>query len=279
MRFFMKKNSIRLFLISILFIFSFSSCDLTVTDGNYRNAPNVEYNGAGNINISIPKISSETKYITIYRFNASNETPSNTELGIPIGIIYPQKYSEDAYTFTDSYANNARSYCYKLRYYTSDDNIIFTKWSDKIAITNGTSTYGLDYDLTYNSVELTYDTTTETLTLDSALEFSSSVDDTIKEKFETTPYIAIECSEGSRLMPFSTDTSVSIRNFIPSEFYDTEITILGFVAIQNAQTKKDKEDDDETLILQQVFTEPSEVSGDTTFIISSSSNVDGIIYK
>lgn len=277
MRFFMKKNSISLFLISALFIFSFISCDLTVTDGNYRNAPNVEYNDAGNINISISKISSETKYITIYRFNASNETPSNTELGIPIGIIYPQNYSEDAYTFTDSYAYNKRSYCYKLRYYTSDDNIIFTKWSNKIAITNGTSTYGLDYDLTYDSEKLTYDKTTETLTLASTLEFTSSADTTITAKFETTPYIAIECSEGSRLMPFSTDITVYIRNFIPSEFYDTEITILGFVAVQNAQTKED--DDGETVILQQIFTEPSDVSGDTTFTISSSSNENGIIYK
>lgn len=272
----MKKNSISLFLSSALFILSFISCDLTVTDGNYRNAPNVEYNAAGNINISISKISSETKYITIYRFNASNGSPSNTDLGIPIGIIYPQNYSEDAYTFTDSYANNERSYCYKLRYYTSDDNSIFTKWSNKIAITNGTSTYGLDYDLTYDSVKLTYDKVTETLTLESALEFTSSADTDITSKFETTPYIAIECSEGSRLMPFSTETPISIRNFIPSEFYDTEITILGFVAIQNSQTKKE---DDETIILQQVFTEPSEISRDTTFTISSTSNIDEIIYK
>lgn len=276
MRFFMKKNSTSLFLISALFIFSFISCDLTITDGNYRNAPNVEYNEAGNINISISKINSETKYITIYRFNASNESPSNTELGIPIGIIYPQNYSEDAYTFTDSYTNNARSYCYKLRYYTSDDNVTFTKWSDKIAITNENSTYGLDYDLTYDTVTLTYDKTKETLSLSSALEFTSSADSEITAKFETIPYIAIECSEGSCLMPFSTDTTVYVRNIIPSGFYDTEITILGFIAVQNVQIKQSN---DETLILQQVFTELSEIYGDTTFTILSSSNENGIIYK
>lgn len=274
----MKKNSISLFIISTLFIFSFASCDVTVTDGNYRNAPNVEYNTTETgINISISKISSETKYITIYRFNASNESPSNTDVGVPIGIIYPQNYSEDAYTFTDSYANNERSYCYRLRYYTSDENNTLTKWSKKIAITNGTSTYGLDYDLTYDSVKLTYDKVAETLTLDSALEFTSSADDATKEKFETTPYIAIECENVSKLLPFSTETSVSIRNFITSDFFDSEVTILGFVAVQNAQTKEN--DDEEIIILQQVFTEPSEFSGDTTFTILSSSSNEGILYK
>ena len=284
MRFTMKK-SFYLFAISICFIFSFTSCNPNITDGEYRRAPNVEYNDAENITISVPKINSDTKYITIYRFNATNEEPSNKSEGVPIGMINTKTYTEDSYTFSDSYANNERSYCYRLKYYISDDNISYTNWSEKISITNTkkTQTYGLDYDLTYEKISLSYDEVANTLTLDSIPAFTSSASSDITDLFEKTPYIAIECSDGnkkidSKLMPFpvSGDKSLNIQNFIPENFLPYQIKILGFVSVKHTQVTTDK--NKKEIIRQYTFTEPSEVTGNTILKISAYSENDGIPY-
>ncbi len=282
MRFTMKK-SFYFFAFSIFLIFSFTSCAPNFIDSEYRKAPNVEYNSAGNITISVPKINSETKYITIYRFNASNENPSNSTNGVPIGMINTQTYTEDSYTFLDSYANNERSYCYRLKYYISEDNISFTNWSKKISITKDTQTYGLDYDLTYEKIDLKYDEVSNILTLDSIPTFTSSASSEIKSSFEQNPYIALECYDGntkidSVLMPFSIydDKTLNVRNFVPEKFLSYEIRILGFVSIEHSKFIFDE--DDKKIIRQYTFTEPSEVTGITSFTISNSSENQGIPY-
>lgn len=282
MRFTMKK-SFYFFAFSIFLIFSFTSCEPNFIDSKYRKAPNVEYNSAGNITISIPKINSETKYITIYRFNASSEEPTNSSNGIPIGMINTQTYSADSYTFLDSYANNERSYCYRLKYFISEDNVSYTNWSNKISITKDAQTYGLDYDLTYEPIDLKYDEVSNILTVNSIPSFTSSAPAKIISSFEQTPYIAIECYDGtskidSKLMPFliSADKTLNVRNFVPENFLSYEIKILGFVAIKHSQFIFDN--DDKKISHQYTFTEPSEVTGIKNFTISNSSENQGIPY-
>lgn len=276
----MKKNSFRVLLCSALSLFILSSCDVNLIDSEYREAPNVTL-GTQTVAISIPKISNQTKYISIYRISSGSGAPSNKSEGVNIGIIYPKYYSGDAYTFEDAYAQNGSYYYYRVRYYTSDSDYAYTKWSKKIEIP---ATHCLDYTLglenstmEFNSDSCTLKFTGGTKVEWTAASTGATPDLTASGEFEKF-YIALRCEGvGSQLIPITDSQKdgteeFNVRSMLPAEFFDRVVTVEGFVAVKTISNDKDDN-------IQLKFTEPSTVTVTGEIKVPAKSGIGGIDYS
>lgn len=269
----MKKIFSSLFICAALSLFIFTGCqNINVVDGEYRAAPNVSSSNA-EIMVSIPKISANTKSISVYRYLVTGDLlPSNEkDSGVNIGMLFPENAPDaGSYSFGDSYAKVGKKYCYRIRYYNSESDIIYSAWSAPIEIK---ADYGIDYDLKLKDNSITYDAEEQTITIDSTIEWNddSATQTKTVSKFDNTYYLAIRCYEagfsakeniiGSILVKLTDDQAngekMKVRTLIPDNYLGNDIEIMGLVAILRKKVSDEEADKDK--FFYYTFTEPASV--------------------
>lgn len=276
----MKKLIIFTGIILSFFSLFITSCDIDIVDSEYRPAPSVGTQ-ENYITVTFDKISTSTKRITVYRYNTASGTPGNTDKGVNIGFVLPQNNPDaSAYTFHDTYAKAGRDYCYRIRYYSADDNYVYSKWSKEITVD---STNGITYDLMLADNTIDYNSTTNIVTLANAIEWNTdSQADTVKDDF-TGIYLSLRCYEPqtsnllySCLVPLSASQvsaseTINMRAILPSAYFDNEVEILGFVGVKTNTIELDDED----VPYYYNFTEPSSISSNAERINISSTSGNG----
>jgi len=255
----MKKNLLNLLSCAAVSLLFLTGCNLEIVDDTYRTAPNVQVQ-VKSVVLAFPKISDNTKSITVYRFDGTTKgTPSNTETGVNIGIIYPEAYgNEDAYSYVDAYGKTGNKYYYRVRYYTSETDYAYSKWSAEIEFKEG---YGIDYDLRLRDNTITFNEKDKSLVLSSDITWNDkSLANSDYKTFDTTFYIALTCTDASTQDPIGTIIApltsaqakqeiIPVRTIIPSNFYENDIKILGLLALRKEiveEPKSDKKTSDTT---------------------------------
>lgn len=269
----MKKLILTLFTSTLLFLSLFTGCNVDIVDSNYDPAPNIK-TSSKTVTIGFPKIANTTKAISIYRYDAADGTPKNTDTGTIIGVVYPQQFKgSEVYMFSDDYGETGKKYYYRVRYYNSKDEIIYTLWSKETEFKAG---LGLSYTLGLADNTITYNTDDSNLKLGAAVDWNAaSKTGSEKSAFDTTYYLALSCNRkgttdvvGAILAPLlpeqaSSVQSIPLRNIIPSEFFDNEISVVGLIAVE---TQINEEGEVETYR----YTLPSKLTGVSGKIICPS---------
>ena len=269
----MKKIFSSLFVYAALSLFIFTGCqNINVVDGEYRTAPNV-FASETEIMVSIPRINANTKSISVYRYLITGDLlPSNeNDFGVNIGIFFQENApAQGSYSFGDSYAKIGNKYCYRLRYYNSETDIVYSAWSKPIEIKTG---LGIDYDLKLKDNSISYDSEEQTIVINSPIQWnddSATKTETISS-FDTTYYIAIKCYEagfsareniiGSILVKLTDDQAngekMKVRTLIPENYLGNDIEIMGLVAILRKKVSDEEADKDK--FERYTFTEPASV--------------------
>ena len=250
-----KRTSFLIFLITILTI-AFSSCKLKVEAEDLYDKPGVNVTD-NQVTIIIPKISNDTKYVNIYRRDLQKDDEVN------IGILYhPLALENDNknYCYIDTLIKKEHSYEYKVRYYDGS-NYNYSEWSDTIYIESTFKAYPESQNLVYdaNGSSLVYERTDYTLT------FSGTIIPPDFPEFSTEgykPMLIIQSEDSTQAFEISSVTSgntpISLRGMLPSEFLDTNITILGIVAQKTIYDDPSKPDDEKQMKTV-IWTEPTEI--------------------
>ncbi|MCR5187426.1 MAG: hypothetical protein K6C97_00720 [Treponema sp.] len=270
----MKKTFFSIFVISLLTVILFS-CNFQFNGSSLLTKPDVEAK-TNHITISIPLQSTDTSYINIYR---KKSTDSDDDI-VNLGILYPSSFDStaSAYIFEDYLVVEDTTYLYRARY-LEEDGYYTTNWSNEVTAEGGySSTDSLTYDA--DSASFTYDEDDYSLTISGTITAPSSISD-----FSTnyTPMLIVKTEEETQtfnLTSIAASTVISLKTILPSDFLDTEITIVGLTA-----GKKEYVDASATTLVTKYlyWIEPTEISisgySDNTFTIPSSESTDGYDYS
>ena len=270
--FYMKKY----FLLTVLTIFTFifTACNFQLSGTNYVTKPDVSLSTTpGEIIIAIPKLSSSTQYINIYR--KKSDAGDSTILNI--GILYPDKYptTETAYIFKDNLVVVNQEYVYRIRY-RDEEGYTTSNWSDKIA--SDSSTYTASDVLAYGTAGFYYAEDTCTLEMDGTPASPSAISNF---STEYNPMLIISTSSKTQLFAINSVADgelYRLKSFLPEDFYDTPITIVGILA-----EKKETDSSTPPQVKCIHFTEPTEIPiqgySDRTFTVSTTSSSSGVDYS
>lgn len=237
----MKKGT-SFFYISLAFLaVSIFSCKLKMEDEDLYDKPGVNIT-QNQVTVIIPKVGNGTKYINVYRRDKQNDEAIN------IGILYhPQALENDGknYCYIDSLITKSHSYEYRVRYYI-DGEYYYSEWSDKIFIESTYNAYDESVNLAYraNGCYLEYEPTDYSLTFRGNIQ-TPSFTEYSSQNYK--PMLIVQCGDKTQVfdVPAITDTTkVALRSILPSDFFDTDISIQGIVA---QRTIFDDDSDDELL--------------------------------
>lgn len=303
------KNKFSIFYILVLFSLIFTACNLNVSDENLLDKPGIEYKN-NQITVIIPKISSETKYVNVYR----QETKSGEILNL--GLMYqPAALVNDSKTFCfiDEIAFQNTNYKYRARYYNGK-SYTWTAWSDTVNFE--TSSFALDSSKTIKyktSAKFEYDSSNYSIKLNSNDEPVAPTFPSFKKTSSTTPenptaykimLIVSKVdttkneSDASRydekqLFEISDITqSIALRSILPLSYMDTKISIRGIVGqqIEYVATKDSngKDIEEQNLVVKMIrWTAPTDIevvlSGTskkaTEITVKSQSSSEGLDYS
>lgn len=287
----MKKTVISI-LVAIFTIFTTFGCKVSFSDGDYLTKPDVEAKD-GLVSISIPIQSSDTLYINLYR----KDTSSDEDQIVNLGLLYPSAIESTGtvYIFLDSMVVRNHTYTYMARYCESD-GYYMTEWSNEVTVSGG---YEETTILKYKDNGATF-AVNET---DYTLRLVGNILEPDVEGFE--PMLIV--SNGSKTQVFkiqdeekaSQDENaeeteqknvlqnnliISLRGYLPSDFLNTNITIVGIVGQKVEKTVSVNQESNETGSIKRIFwTEPTEIRikgyQDKTFFIPSFNGSDGVDYS
>ena len=255
------KKRIPFFIPLALFSILLSSCKLTLENPELLKKPVVTNSTTKNsINISISKLSDETKYIHIYRLDTSDE---NAE-PVTLGMIYPDAFeaSENSYIFPDELLYKNHTYKYMVRY-CDDDGYHYTDWSNEIKVAETQSVFSdtdpLGY-ITNSTVYFTYDDEFYTLTLNGELAAPSF------EGFEDFyPMLILQTGELKqvfKLTSIADKTVIYLRGgMLPNALLDSPLEIQGVVAQKKIYDNDDPEiEENEKKTKYVIWSQPTKIN-------------------
>lgn len=269
---FMKKIFLTFFALSSL-LFINTACNVNFSGSDLLTKPDVEARNSL-ISISIPLQSSDTSYINVYRtdINDSSKTVVN------IGLLFPKAIEStgSAYIFTDELVTTGHTYIYQARYCENGEYYL-TDWSNEVKAIGA-------YDETKS---LCYGANSTTFTIDD--DFVLTIKGTVQEPditdFSTEYFPVLLLSTSSKSQAFKltsvTDgTSLSLRNTIPADFYDTPITVIGITA-QKSEYIDPKATDPVTKFIHWAIPTEISIEGTTkkTITIPTIAGTDGYDYS
>ena len=247
----MKKGFSFLCIISALLCLSVLSCKLKVEEDKEEllQKPDI-HNIDGRVTLIIPKINSKTDYINIYRKDSNNE-----EI---VGVIYPKDLpsGDIVYDFIDKLVIENVRYQYKVRYHDSD-GFHYSDWSDELKIQNITDAYSAGANLVYglenSNTKFQFSETDYTLkVINGAITAPTAI-----TNFSNDYIPALVIKAGSDIRAFEIKdnpedfldgtTPISMRGFLPNDFKDKDIAIVGLIG----ETKEyiNPEETDETKLI------------------------------
>lgn len=249
----MKKTLYTLFIAVITTLFL--SCNLvTVQDQELADPPGANVT-TGGIAVTVYRYSSDTKYINVYRKDVTSSSDDEAPV-INMGIIFPSAYSssDKSYFLEDFYLYAGHKYKYMVRY-AEKDKYYYSDWSDTITATAG---YDTTKHLSYQTSGVKFRYSEADLTL----KFLGVIANPDIEHFteEWTPVLAVKsdtCSQVFDLDNINDGTFINLRGLLSSEFYDTEIVILGIAAQKAIYTAPT--DGSEPKLKQIIWTAPSSI--------------------
>ncbi len=283
-----KGTSFILFFAAILGI-TFSSCKLKIEDESLYDKPAVSIT-KDQVTVVISRVSVDTKYINIYRRDKQNDEVYN------IGILFhPEALLEDNknYIYVDSLVKENHSYDYRVRYRINDE-YFYSEWSNKIEVTSENNAYEESVNLTYqaNGATLIYEKTDFTLKIDGNMTAPDFPEFSTENYKPMLIFKSDKLTQAFEIASIADDTIIELRGLLPSEFLDTNISILGIVAqkiIYDDDTFEDDADgdgieDNKKAKKTIVWSEPTELEligagSSKTIYIPSQSGTAGLDYS
>ena len=283
-----KGTSFILFFAAILGI-TFSSCKLKIEDESLYDKPAVSIT-KDQVTVVISRVSVDTKYINIYRRDKQNDEVYN------IGILFhPEALLEDNknYIYVDSLVKEDHSYDYRVRYRINDE-YFYSEWSNKIEVTSENNAYEESVNLTYqaNGATLIYEKTDFTLKIDGNMTAPDFPEFSTENYKPMLIFKSDKLTQAFEIASIADDTIIELRGLLPSEFLDTNISILGIVAqkiIYDDDTFEDDADgdgieDNKKAKKTIVWSEPTELDligagSSKTIYIPSQSGTAGLDYS
>ena len=283
-----KGTSFILFFAAILGI-TFSSCKLKIEDESLYDKPAVSIT-KDQVTVVISRVSVDTKYINIYRRDKQNDEVYN------IGILFhPEALVNDNknYIYVDTLVKENHSYDYRVRYRINDE-YFYSEWSNKIEVTSENNAYEESVNLTYqaNGATLIYEKTDFTLKIDGNMTAPDFPEFSTENYKPMLIFKSDKLTQAFEIASIADDTIIELRGLLPSEFLDTNISILGIVAqkiIYDDDTFEDDADgdgieDNKKAKKTIVWSEPTEldligVGSSKTIYIPSQSGTAGLDYS
>ena len=268
----MKKNCL-VFLFILILSTAFTACNFNFKGDELLDPFDVDASG-GPVVLSIPSISKDTKYIHIYR----KEVVNKKDVIVNLGILYPAVLdAKNIYIFIDELVKKGNSYSYMARYFDGT-KYEKTNWSKEVQPKDGYSdTQSLVYTRTDAQFEISSD---YIMTLTGTLK-APDITDIANYK----PMLIAKTSKKTEVFELSADISsekgISLKNILPADFYDTEITIVGILAqkinyVDSTAAEKDKV---VRSVLWTDFTEiPVKDNKNKTITIKTTNVSDGLDY-
>ena len=240
----MKKGTSFILLFAAILGITFSSCKLKIEDESLYDKPAVSIT-KDQVTFVISRVSVDTKYINIYRRDKQNDEVYN------IGILFhPEALLEDNknYIYVDSLVKEGHSYDYRVRYRINDE-YFYSEWSNKIEVTSENNAYEESVNLTYqaNGATLIYEKTDFTLKIDGNMTAPDFPEFSTENFKPMLIFKSDKLTQAFEIASIADDTIIELRGLLPSEFLDTNISILGIVAqkiIYDDDTFEDDADGD-----------------------------------
>ena len=251
-----KGTSVFLFLIAFLGT-TLLSCKLKVEDTTLYDKPGVKLITDG-IQVIITKVSTDTKYLNIYRRDkADNEIICISLMTHPLSLENDNK----TYCFIDKLVKDEHSYDYRVRYNVGGE-YFYTEWSDIQKAKSDDVTYLSD------SINLSYQTTGASLRYqksNNTLKISGTITEPDFPGFATegyTPMLIIQSETATQtfeLADISDGTLFPLNTTLPSIFLDTDLTIKGIVG-QKIIYDDDTKPVADRKIVSVIWTEPATIN-------------------
>ncbi len=285
----MKKGTSFILLFAAILGITFSSCKLKVEDESLYDKPAVSIT-KDQVTVVISRVSVDTKYINIYRRDKQNDEVYN------IGILFhPEALLEDNknYIYVDSLVKENHSYDYRVRYRINDE-YFYSEWSNIIEVTSENNAYEESVNLTYqaNGATLIYEKTDFTLKIDGNMTAPDFPEFSTENYKPMLIFKSDKLTQAFEIASIADDTIIELRGLLPSEFLDTNISILGIVAqkiIYDDDTFEDDADgdgieDNKKAKKTIVWSEPTELEligagSSKTIYIPSQSGTAGLDYS
>ena len=232
----MKKETSFFYIAAAILLLTVSGCKLKVEDSELANQP--EASALNDITIVIPQLNNDTDYINLYRMDTHDGEVLN------IGMLYhPNSLLDKNYFFTDTLVFKNHKYKYRARYHDST-GYHYTEWSNEVKAEADTfldeSNHSIEYDV--SGANFSYSNTAYTITISGDItppDFPGwNVD-------EYTPMLIVSNSRTTQLFKLDSiedGAIINLRNLLPFDFQDTDITIKGILA-QKQVYKNNKEED------------------------------------
>ena len=276
----MKKIQIYFLLISIVSIFSISSCKFE-EEGESLSAPSVDNTSttSGGISIARERLSSSVESVLVYRINVSD----NPNVEVHIGTLYPKNITENLLIFNDQMVYASKTYKYRYVYIESDKKRYSTEWSTALKVIDGKKT---EESLVYTIPDETYfdySPKSNTLSLTNADKIVFNKDDDtwlsnyLPAVILKTAYNQLSFTLEDRV--YSGSNPLELKSVLPTDYYDTKIYCGGIVGRYKEINKNNQ-------IERIYWTEPSVIKvmrngvdiTTTGFTIDPVSSEGGIIY-
>lgn len=216
------------FLIILITALTVSCNWLTIQDEDTFDAPIA--NSMAQITLSIRRYSSETKYITIYRRDISTAAEPEQATLEKIALLFPSAYpsNEANYLFQDSYVISNHKYQYKVRY-AEPDGYFYSAWSKTVQTPAGTG-YANANILHYNTRNVRFQYSDSDFTM----KIVGDIGLPQIQNFATEwhPVMAFETDTVNQVFELSSianNTIISMPGLLPSEFYNTNVTVTGLI--------------------------------------------------
>ncbi len=281
---------------TFLILSLFYSCNLKINideELSYTSRPDVKVMDNSGFAISTKLYTDNTKYINLYR---QDVTDSN-DLGdiINIAVLFPANINSNnkTYQFEDYDIYNDHKYHYKLRYYDSkNDEFSYSAWSETISTDSKgvedttvlTYTFTDDTFFLYEGNEKTLLLKNITVDYDSPSDLISASPTTQRDQTEYPLYPTLIFNKGSEkiaveLKTSALDESIHLVSYLPSEYWNVELSLEGIIAAQKIGTT----DEEGNFTLQYIYWTPSyalEVKSynesDSTYISQDTFTVDTV---
>lgn len=290
----MKKGTSFFYISLALLTITLFSCKLKMEEEDLYDKPGVSVTN-NQITLIIPKVANDTKYINVYR--RDNQTEEVINIGI---LFHPQALTlaNDGknYCYYDSLVTKSHSYDYRVRYYI-DGQYYYSEWSDKIFIESNYNAYDESVNLAYraNGCYLRYEPS------DYSLTFNGNIQEPDFPEYSTQnykPMLIVKSGDNVqvfKLSSISNNRVIPLRSLLPSEFFDTDITIEGIVAqrtifdddtddeLENNDANSDNEPDTEKEKKVVIWTAPTKLDiegagSSKTIKIPSQTGTSGLDY-
>lgn len=279
----MKKGFSFLCIISALLCLSVLSCKLKVEEDKEEllQKPDLR-NIDGRVTLIIPKINSKTDYINIYRKDNNND-----EI---VGVIYPKDLpsGDITYDFIDKLVFENVKYKYKVRYHDSD-GFHYSDWSDELKVQNITGAYSSGTELVYglenSNTKFQFSETDYTLkVINGAITAPTAITNFSNEYI---PALVIKAGSDIRAFEIKDNPEnfldgtepISLRGFLPNDFKDKNITIVGIVGETKEYINPEETDDTKKIAKYIRWTSIKNVSvsghRDNTIMVPSESGSKG----